>query len=434
LTWAGAVSASPLGIASDFQDKEWMAVDTRPTGLAGAGNIYVCWRRFNSTFARNGIRFSRSTNGGVSFTEMAANVSSSFTTTQGCVVAVSPVTGHVYVAWRDSVGSIRFRRSTNAGVTFGPEIAVGALLQAEGTTSCGGSLRTTFVDSEAGFASRAIRSSSFPSMDVNPVNGHIYVVWHRAGLGGGSLSDIAFARSIDGGLSFGATSRLNFTVTGQQFFPQIAVNIVGRLKVIYYSTQNSPTNRLLDVYEVFDDDGVIPAAGLGGVRVTGSSFNRPQTNPNFDTFIASCYMGDYNGIHAAKAGTASSGLAGRDFYMAWGDNHLDGNLALAGVQPDPDIRFDRNVGIDGCYVRATRTGASSMQVEWRRLSDYNTGVRLYRKVPGATSYALIATLAGTTQVITDGAAPASNVIPTEYLVNPFNGSQSFFLRSGVCQN
>lgn len=395
-TWSFGRNASPLAGAADFQDKEWMTVDSRAAG-AGAGNVYVCWRRFGGG---EGIRFSRSTDGGLVYTEMAANLSASAVNVQGCVVAVSPTNGNVYVAWKDAnfaPPQIRFRRSTDNGVTFGAELTIGAADVAETTTVCGGGVRTTFVDSEVGFGTRAVRSSAFPTMSVSPVNGNIYVAWHRAFLAGGSLADIGFTRSLDNGLTWSAAIRINSVVTGQQFFPQLAVNhTVGQIKVIYYSTQLSATNRFIDTYEVISNNH--GATFLAPVRVTNSSFDRPTTNPNFDTIVASCYMGDYNANYAAS----SPAQGNTDFYLGWGDNRLDSNPGLAGVQPDPDIRFDRNVGVSlgGCYRSIVRVG-SDVTLTWADLSDGETAYRIFRRAPGALTFTLIATLGANTTTFTN---------------------------------
>jgi hypothetical protein len=165
----------------------------------------------------------------------------------------------------------------------------------------------------------------------------VYLVWHRAGLAGGALADISFVRSTNLGVSFGAESRINSGVTGQQFMPAIDANKRGVLRAMYYSTELSATNRLIDVYSVNSiDQG---ATWTPSARVTSVSFDRPQTNPNFDTggglTLASCYMGDYNTVDAAPRGLGNNRLN-----MVWGDNRLDGNPGMAGLQPDPDIRFD----------------------------------------------------------------------------------------------
>ena len=341
LSWLQAANASPLAVAGEMQDKEWLAVDTRAFGT-GAGNVYVCWRRFGGT---GGIQFSRSTDGGVSFTQLAASLSAGTINVQGCVVAVDTRpfgvgSGNVYVAWLDSLpgattGEIHFRRSTNAGVPFGPEIIAGPsfpLAETPTPNLCG---RPAFFDTEAGFGNRGIRSAPFPSMTVDPTSGDVHVVWHRAGLAGGSLSDIAHSVSTDNGMTFGPTERINSVVNGDQFFPAIAANPDGTLTVMYYSTQNSGTRRLIDVYKVTALAGQLFDAPL---RVTDVSFGRAQTNPNFDPVVATCYMGDYNGITSPAIGLGNS-----EFYLTWGDNRLPipPGLPTAGL-PDPDVRLERD--------------------------------------------------------------------------------------------
>jgi hypothetical protein len=329
LTWDSAVDASPNAPSNAFPDKEWMSVDTRASGT-GAGNVYVCYRSFGGT---DGIHFSRSTDGGQTFTELAGTISANGTSTQGCWISVNPINGHVYVAWRNTSTTpltMRFRRSTDFGQTFEPEITVGQFPAPENNTSACG--RPAFVDDEANSSNRAIRSGAFPQMAVNPLTGAIGLVAHTAGLG--SEADIAYTRSTDGGTTWIPFVLVNLDTTGQQFFPSVAVNQEGNLRAMWYSTQNSPTDRLIDVYMAKSND--FGLTWTKSRRVTDVSFDRPTTNPNFDTLVVSCYMGDYNQIYSPP-----EGLGRKFYYLSWGDNRLDGNPNQAGVQPDPDARFER---------------------------------------------------------------------------------------------
>jgi hypothetical protein len=337
LTWTQAANASPGAAISDAQDKEWIAVDVRPSGT-GAGNVYVCWSRF--TFSGQEIRLARSTDGGATFTVVQTDLSAD-SDVQGCQVVVDPSNGNLYVSWTNrnnavSPRTIKFRRSTDQGSTFGTEMQIGSAPIAETLTNCGGSTRTTFVDTEANGTTRAIRSTSFSDLAVAP-NGDLYGVWHRGTLPGGDKADISFVRSTDDGVTFSAEARINSVVTGHQFMPSIDANRRGQLRVMYYSTQNSATDRLLDVYSVRSIDGGVTWSAP--IRATDVSFDRPATNPNFDSdanlTLASCYMGDYNTIDAADRG-----LGNARFHLVWGDNRLDGNPGMPGVQPDPDIRHD----------------------------------------------------------------------------------------------
>lgn len=333
LGWVSAVDASPRGTAEEFQDKEWIAVDPRPSG-PGAGNVYACWRRFGGA---GGIQLSRSTDGGATFTQLPDNVSANPTFVQGCQVAVSPVTGHVYVSWTDEntdPPTIRLRRSTDRGATFEPERIVGSANFAETVIRCSESgHRRVFADDERAGRTRAIRSLPFSSLTVDPTRGDVYLAWHRAGLPGGAGADIAFSRSMDGGETFQSPVRINGESAGHQFFASVAANASGELVAIYYSTQNSSTDRLLDLYTVSSDDG--GDSWDSPQRLTDVSFDRPRTNANFDYIVASCYMGDYNAV-----GTAPPSLGNDTIYAAWGDNRSDGNARMPGVQPDPDVRVD----------------------------------------------------------------------------------------------
>ena len=335
-TWVQAANASPLaGGASEYQQKEWIAVDTRASG-PGAGNVYVCWDRVIAPdLLQRSIQFSRSTDGGQTFTQLAGGLSSSPTTSTGCQVAVNPLNGDVYVAWVDyndlSTIQNHFRRSTDHGVTFGPDIVVASVGFAATPFDCGfGFPIPVFLDKELGNETRPILSLLYPSLAVNPVTGDIYVAREQAGLAGGDESDISVSRSADGGMTWSAPARINSVATGQQFFPSVAVNSDGRIGVMYYSTQNSPTDRLIDVYEVVSQNGLTWSAPI---RVTDVSFDRPITNPASDPQNPNCWMGTYNTITAA-----APGLGNKNFYIAWSDNHLDADPAAPGVQPDPDIR------------------------------------------------------------------------------------------------
>lgn len=325
-TWVRAANASPRARASEFQDKEWMAVNT--SNGPGGGNVYVCWTRFGGA---GRIQFSRSTNGGRTFVQLGEPGLSGGATVQGCAVDVDVGTGRVYVAWADfGRNAIRMRISNDHGASFGPEFSVGSLLPyAETTTLCGGVFRSALLDQEPGNPRRAIRSAPFPSLAVNPTNGHVYVAWHR----GGSVNnpDIVLARSINGNPGSYVTRNI-VTTRGAQFFPSAAVNAVGEVAVLYYSTQNSPTNRKIDTYVVRGFDGL----GFGPrVRITDRSFNRSRTNPNADPIVASCYMGDYNDVEAAAAGHQST-----VFNYMWGDNRLRRSIGGGRFPPDPDVRFD----------------------------------------------------------------------------------------------
>jgi hypothetical protein len=80
-----------------FNDKVMIEVD-RSANAATTGNVYVCWALFTASGPNNGVFFSRSTDGGRTFSNRM-KVSDSVHGNQSCDVGVGS-TGRVWVAWR----------------------------------------------------------------------------------------------------------------------------------------------------------------------------------------------------------------------------------------------------------------------------------------------------------------------------------------------
>ena len=80
-----------------FNDKVMIEVD-RSENAATSGNVYVCWALFTASGANNGVFFSRSTDGGRTFSNRM-KISDSIHGNQSCDIGVGS-TGRVWVAWR----------------------------------------------------------------------------------------------------------------------------------------------------------------------------------------------------------------------------------------------------------------------------------------------------------------------------------------------
>ena len=80
-----------------FHDKVMIEVD-RSENAATTGNVYVCWAQFTASGPNNGVFFSRSTDGGRTFSNRM-KISESVHGSQFCDIAVGS-TGRVWVAWR----------------------------------------------------------------------------------------------------------------------------------------------------------------------------------------------------------------------------------------------------------------------------------------------------------------------------------------------
>lgn len=118
-----------------------------------------------------------------------------------------------------------------------------------------------------------------------------------------------------------------------QFEPNVAVNDVGDVGVVWYDRRNDPTNNtLIDVYTAFSADGGVTFLPI--VRVTDVSFGVPELNPTFNPGQAQCYMGEYIAIDGS----------GVNFYYLWGDNRdivTNANWPAPTGRPDPNVYFDK---------------------------------------------------------------------------------------------
>ena len=104
-----------------FNDKVMIEVD-RSENAATSGNVYVCWALFTASGANNGVFFSRSTDGGRTFSNRM-KISDSIHGNQSCDIGVGS-TGRVWVAWRQfefkkqQADALAYVYSTDGGRSF----------------------------------------------------------------------------------------------------------------------------------------------------------------------------------------------------------------------------------------------------------------------------------------------------------------------------
>jgi uncharacterized repeat protein (TIGR01451 family) len=288
-TWSPPVQVSSANARSHFDDKGHIAVDNK-SFTANRGNVYVAWARLDQAQ----IRFARSTNGGVSFDP---DIVVRTGTVQGANIAVG-IDGAVYVAWWELSGAnslINIARSTDGGLTFG-------------------AVNTIRTFAGIGPVRPLSRVNSFPVIATDASDANlIYAVWAENPAGNDD-SDIGFARSTNGGNTWGAPIRINDDVnpTGDfnsQFFPWMAVDpIDGSINVVWYDDRLDPNHTdntpLVDLFFASSYDH-----GLSfsiNKRVSTQSSN---TTANFGP-APNDFFGDYNAI------TAYAGVA----YPLWTDS------------------------------------------------------------------------------------------------------------------
>ncbi len=343
------LSTTLINRSGGFLDKEWIAVDNAPG--AGQGNVYVVVRDFGSG---NGIFLFRSTDQGNTFTPSGGIqiVSGGSGNVQGAWVTTGPDHA-VYALWYDatsSTPSIKIRKSTDQGQTFGPAVTVTTLSASLG------------VNGDLGLG--GFRSNAFPQAVVNPINNNIYVAFDNRGAGS-DRADVFFTQSTDGGATWTTPVKVNDdTTTRDQWQPVIAVNPSGsRVGVFWYDRRNDSANNLIDRY------GAIGTVAGGSVifdpnmRISDTSFP-----PAFghDPVVNGVYMGDYDQAVADSS----------YFYLTWGDNRSPSRGHTGNNQ---DVRFAKipQVVAGPSVVSTTPSGGtfgnvSSMRVSFDEQIDPDT--------------------------------------------------------------
>ncbi|RPI13429.1 MAG: T9SS C-terminal target domain-containing protein [Ignavibacteriae bacterium] len=191
---------SVAAASSSFEDKEWITCDLVP-GSPNFNNLYITWTRIGS-----GIRFVKSSNGGLNWTT-PVNVGDN-SAGQGSNVAVG-TNYYIYVVWGESAG-IKFDKSTNGGTSFGTDYQLSNVV---------GNVKGSFPFISVDYSNHATR-------------GNVYVVW--ADNRGGN-DDVWFNRSTNAGANWLTNPvRVNDVQTGHQYKPAIACDTNGNIGVIYY--------------------------------------------------------------------------------------------------------------------------------------------------------------------------------------------------------
>jgi hypothetical protein len=324
-SYGAPINGTPGFVAGvDDADKEWMAVDNYPG--PGYGNVYLAWNdyAYPGVQPNKGLFFTRSTDdgldwgpsGGVPIKTPKANQAG--INAHGAFVTVGPDHA-VYVFWWDFTDgpTIRMRKSTDQGQTFGNEVIVTGLKTHGGN----GDLGLTYSNTN----SSMFRSNAYPQAAVNPVNGDIYLVYDDQPKGSADKGDIFFTMSGDGGNTWSKSIRVNDdTTTTDQWQPALALTPDGtHVFITWYDRRNDPTNdSLIDRYGVIGTISGHTVRFAPNFRITDISFP-----PAFgqDPLIDPTYMGDYD------MATADNNY----FYTTWGDNRLGDNF----FANQPDVRF-----------------------------------------------------------------------------------------------
>ena len=338
------VTSSP----SDFPDKELLGVGPNPAG--GQDIIHLTLTRFTGGAAQ--IEYWRSLDGGATWQDQ-------FTfnpggQSQGSIPVVDPVTGDVYVFYKDFITqTIKVVRNTNGGApaSWGSIVTVASVNNITNFNfSCG-----RFV------WNGDYRFNQFPTGAVNPITRDIYVAWNDAPFPG-TTTDIVVHRSTDlGGTWAQVSSPHPSLTTTDQYIPWMDTTPSGEIKMIWYDRRNDVSNLDTELFSSSSKDG--GTTWQPNVLVSTAPFSPPPSlSPNPDPSVASCYfVGEYNQIDTPNDSFA---------HAAWGDARI--LTTGPAPQPQPDVFYAKLFQKGTPYV-SMGTGNTTPQDGSVAIVDFTSG-------------------------------------------------------------
>ena len=271
-TWSNPVTLKRDG-AANFNDKEAITAD--PTD---ARYVYAAWDRLTGN---NGPTwFARTSDGGATW-EPARNINDPGANSQTINNQIVVLPDGVLVLFFTEIANVgapnirlRIMRSGDKGATWSAPITIAAN-QSIGT-----------VDPETG---TGIRDGSILGSIAAGKDGTLAVAWQDARFSG-SHDDIAFSRSIDGGLTWTTTACMSCGTSAPAFLPAVAIRDDGVIGVSYYSLRaNTP------------DPNTLPTVYMLATSPDGVTWTERQLAGPFDYATAALaggryFLGDYMGM------------------------------------------------------------------------------------------------------------------------------------------
>lgn len=360
-----------------FQDKPMLEVDR--TGGPHDGNVYVCWSRFTG-FGQNKIYFSRSTDGGATFSRpISISRENDIRSVQGCDIAVEH-DGDVYVSFRtfdDSASktsdALGFARSTNGGASFGDARVVREITPyapRDGTRDCGDGP----VLCPADFVFHRVPLEPRLTADQTGALPGVYLAYNEvrssvpsttsfssaeAGRVGQSLTYVL--QLLSDGAVVNDLGPVDAATAGHQFFPDVDAH-AGRLAVVWqdnradddYSVQLPIGNR----YTTFAGEQRAISSGREVVNTFATTLQSVVGGWAASTKVSTIghqsayemfsgrdlpFHGDYNWISIATRANGSAFA-----YMSWTDNR---NVVEGDDPRELDLDgFDDNFDVAQCRV------------------------------------------------------------------------------------
>lgn len=212
------------GTPAQGGDKQWMEIDK--TGGPGEGNIYAYWTSYYSICYPG--NFTRSTDQGNYYEDCVSVDGEPYWGT----LAIGP-SGELYVVGAGQNDGLVVVRSNNA---VDPDAYVAwdyyTYVDLNGNMNAGADVNPGGL---LGQASIAVNLAPGPGL------GNVYVLASVERLFNGDPGDVMFAKSTDGGLTFGEPIRINddLSANNTQWFGTMSVAPNGRIDVVWLDTRDA---------------------------------------------------------------------------------------------------------------------------------------------------------------------------------------------------
>lgn len=308
------VSWTNLGniVNNSNADKEWIAADQ--TGGPFQNHVYMAYVNFATGAS---VDVHRSTNNGTTWS-FVGNMGTG-TPNPGPNLAVGPG-GRVYLAWYN--GGTVVRVSTDGGANFGASVQA-SFHSTPGTINGSGRyvLKTD------------IRVNGMPQIAVDmssgPRRGYIYNLY-STNPPGPDAADIFCTRSTDGGATWssGSPVRVNDDATfTDQWMSDVSVDLQGRVWAMWWDSRNDdPGNLMTETYGAVSTDGGLTFQNF---KISNQNFN-PAAVKIFQA-ANHYYLGDYQGI------------AGRTITMPFYTGQNNTLQDFTAYLPDFGISFSKTI-------------------------------------------------------------------------------------------
>lgn len=337
--WQAPVIASDTTNPVDFNDKDYVWADGNPKSPF-FGTVYASWTLFqgagrfgrSNTFSPEPIVIARSTDGGQTWSRpirlsQSAN-NGAVGGRQGSLIRTGP-DGTVYAFWEGAImrhSEQLVAISHDGGVSFSRPIPVAAV-----------------TDIPSPLPGSSFRDNSFPSADVNQVNGAIYVVWANE-QGSPATALIEFTESFDGGMTWSAPVTVGGRVGAfNTFFPSVAASPDGHHVFVGWPAQTwkAPgTAPGAGVVTQFVAYNLITDGMPSGGHLLSTAFGDPDGSST--NRLGAQFLGDY------ATAVSSNSTA----WFVWTDTRnevacgaVDAFRSGTGPRPNPDLQCASSGGM-----------------------------------------------------------------------------------------